>query len=109
GELDAALVRLGDAADHLEQCRFAGAVAADDADDFPALAREGHTLDGPEILASCFRAVRLAAQHAAKAVGDDVAQGHIAFAALMADAVLLTEIVHADGNVGHAAIQYLNR
>ena len=110
GELDASLVGLGDAADHLEQRRFAGAVAADDADDFAALDLEGNVLERPKILGGRRRAVgRLAAQHVANTVRDDVAQGDIAFAALMADAVFLTEIVHSDGDVGHAATQYLSR
>ena len=108
-ELDASLVGFGDAADHLEQRRFAGAVAADDADDFAALDLEGNVLERPKILGGRRRAARLAAKHVAKTVGDDVAQSDIAFAALMADAVFLTEIVHSDGDVGHAEIQYLSR
>src|SRR5580700_4843427 len=109
GELDAPLVGLGNAADDLEQRRFAGAVAADDADDFAALDLEGDVLERPKILGGRCHAVRLAAKHVAKTVGDDIAQSDIAFAALMADAVFLTEIVHTDGDIGHAEIQYLSR
>ena len=45
----AALGRLGDAREDLEQRALAGAVAADDADDLAALDFEGDVTEGPEI------------------------------------------------------------
>ena len=47
---DAALRRLGDAAEDLEQRALAGTVAADDADDLAPLDLEAHILERPEFL-----------------------------------------------------------
>ena len=44
--------RFGDAAEDFEQRALAGAVAADDADDFAAFDFEGNILERPELLAS---------------------------------------------------------
>src|SRR5207245_2685884 len=48
-QLDAAGRRLGDAAEDLQEGRFAGAVAADDAHDLPRLDLEGNVAQGPQL------------------------------------------------------------
>src|SRR5258708_18047250 len=101
-DLDPPLAWLGDPAQHFQQCRLSGAVAADDADDLAALDLERHVLERPEILHGRPRTVRYArAEQAANPVGDHIAQRDIPLAPLMADAIFLAQALDPDAYVGH--------
>ena len=53
-DFDVARGGFGDAAEDFEEGAFAGAVAADDADDFAGLDIEGEIFEGPEFFAGGF-------------------------------------------------------
>lgn len=84
----------GDAREQLEQRGFAGAVSADQADDFALLDFEGNVADGPDDFAGRAFAV------AAKGAGDDVAKKRTLPGAL-ANVVALADTFDADYGVSH--------
>ena len=79
-DFDAALGRRGDAGKDLEQRRFAGAVAADDADDLAPLDLEGDVLQRPEPLLRRQRpdGGTQATEGRGTGVGDRFAEGPVA-------------------------------
>src|SRR5262249_5513463 len=105
---DATLGRFGDARQDLEQCRFAGAVAADDAHHLAALHLEAHVLESPEFLRGVADDEGAAAQHVSRragvvadTAGDDIAQRGIALALrrLVAYDVALAQPFSSDDDV----------
>ena len=110
---DAALARLGDARQNFEQGRFAGAVAADDAEHLAApdlettsLSAQNSSTSSPATIGRPRSMSGGAAQNSARAARQHVAQRDIALAlGLVADDVSLAEPLGADDDVGHHAHQ----
>src|SRR5439155_21026869 len=98
-QLDPSRIRPSYAAENFQQCTFARAVAADDADHLAWLYVEAHVLQRPEVfLAGFMSAVAETAQGGGGQIAQLVAQGLVAFVAgaFVADAVALAEVFNAD-------------
>src|SRR5439155_20461742 len=92
----------GYAGENLEQGGLAGAVAADDADDFALTDLEGNVLQRPDVPRPVVRIRSVGAEQSpggSERAPENVAQGQIALA--LSDAVALAQAVGANGNVRH--------
>ena len=100
-ELDAAVGGLGDAAQDFEQGRFAGAVAADDADDFAGLDFEANILERPEfaglVPGAAFPAPAKSTERSRDGAAQRFLQRRIVRFATCAQVVELGQVVDADG------------
>src|SRR5438477_7660161 len=103
-------IRLGDAAQNLEQCRFSRAVPPDNAEHLAALDLKAHAAQGPELLdlialddLPTANKIEPLASEIARRARYDVTQRRVglALARLMANEVALREIFDCNGDVGH--------
>ena len=89
---------IGDAAKHFQERALAGAVAPDDANDFPLLDLKAHVFQSPEGLGGGGRrGARTSLEQALNGFADRLVRP------ALAEAVLFAEIVDADRYVAHSA------